>query len=256
MIMRLTEKPKPLAEMKPDVVWPQDVQAVMDKALERSLSARYQTASEFGRDLVTAVDRMPETISMGMGTQIASPVPATRVSAPGPITDGVDVRPVRTGSRRYVPAVAGAVVLIAAAAVAAPMLLRKQPPVTQSGAPVTVAESLTQPAGRNPAQPAPVESFSKIAPKADAGDLEATLSKLETDADDSARARTVIEQLTNLSGRLTTDDERARADYIRFRAYLTRNDRERACQSITAAEHIAKNPKARQTYADNAEACR
>ncbi len=54
--MRLTDDPKRLAEMRPDVAWPADVQAVMDKALERDVAHRYQTASEFGRDLHKSVD--------------------------------------------------------------------------------------------------------------------------------------------------------------------------------------------------------
>ncbi|HJQ21428.1 MAG TPA: serine/threonine-protein kinase [Gemmatimonadaceae bacterium] len=55
MIMRLTDRPRQLGEMKPDVQWPAQVQAVMDKALERDLNLRYQTASEFGRDLYKTV---------------------------------------------------------------------------------------------------------------------------------------------------------------------------------------------------------
>ena len=80
--MRLTDKPKPLSEMKPDLSWPADVQAVMDKALERDVNARYQTATEFGRALYQAVDRMPMTQAAEVGTQVLS-VPATRVSEAG-----------------------------------------------------------------------------------------------------------------------------------------------------------------------------
>jgi len=81
MIMRLTDRPKPLAEMRPEVAWPADVQAVMDKALERDASLRYQNATEFGRDLVRAIDRMPETQAAAMGTEMI-PVPPTRVAPP------------------------------------------------------------------------------------------------------------------------------------------------------------------------------
>jgi len=258
MIMRLTERPKPLAEMKPNVVWPAEVQAVMDKALERSLALRYRTSSEFGRDLVNAVDRMPDSIAMGMGTQVVGEVPVTRVSPPEPVTDRVGFPGMAPRSRRFVPAVAGAVVLIATAAFATPMLLRKQPAAPAAPAAAAADTAAPRP-GRNPAQPAQVESFPRVASTgtaADAGGVAASLSKLEKDADDSTLARGVADQITNLYDRLTTDDERARADYIRFRAYLTRNDRERACQSITAAEEIAKSQTARQKYAERAEGCR
>ncbi|MEX2154660.1 MAG: serine/threonine-protein kinase, partial [Gemmatimonadaceae bacterium] len=48
MIARLTDQPKTLTEMKAEVAWSPEVQAVMDKALQRDAAARYQTASEFG----------------------------------------------------------------------------------------------------------------------------------------------------------------------------------------------------------------
>jgi serine/threonine-protein kinase len=83
MIMRLTDKPKTLAEMRPEVSWPADVQQVMDKVLEREVSQRYQTATEFGRDLFRAIDRMPETTAAELGTQVLD-VPPTRVAPPGP----------------------------------------------------------------------------------------------------------------------------------------------------------------------------
>src|SRR6185503_4304704 len=82
MIMRLTDRPKTLGEMRPDVAWPADVQAVMDKALERDVAQRYQNATDFGRALYQAVDRMPETRAAEMGTQMMSSPPATRQSAP------------------------------------------------------------------------------------------------------------------------------------------------------------------------------
>ena len=59
MIMRLTDKPKTLAEMRPDVEWPAELQAVMDKALARDANERYQKSAEFGRDIAKAVENMP-----------------------------------------------------------------------------------------------------------------------------------------------------------------------------------------------------
>jgi serine/threonine-protein kinase len=81
MIMRLTDRPKALGEMRPDVSWPADVQRVMDKALERDVVERYQTATEFGRDLYRAIDRMPETAAAELGTQMIQ-LPPTRVGPP------------------------------------------------------------------------------------------------------------------------------------------------------------------------------
>ena len=78
MIMRLTDRPKTLAEMRPQVPWPADVQQVMDKALERDVAQRYQTATEFVRDLSRAVERMPDVIPADVGTEMLQ-VPPTRV---------------------------------------------------------------------------------------------------------------------------------------------------------------------------------
>ena len=82
MIMRLTDRPKTLAEMKPDVPWPAELQTVMDRALARDAKERYQHANELGRDLVKAVQHMPMTVAAEMGTAVLSAVPPTRV-APG-----------------------------------------------------------------------------------------------------------------------------------------------------------------------------
>ena len=70
MIMRLTDEPKSLAEMKPDVEWPAELQAVMDKALARDANERYASAAQFGRDIAKSVENMPQTIAAEAGTQV------------------------------------------------------------------------------------------------------------------------------------------------------------------------------------------
>ena len=54
MLMRLMEKPKTLAEMRPDITWPPELQAVFDKVLARDMTQRYAVAADFGADLVRA----------------------------------------------------------------------------------------------------------------------------------------------------------------------------------------------------------
>ena len=70
MIKRLTDAPEPLATARPDIVFPPRLQAVMDRALARSLTERYGSAAEFGRDLEAAVG--------------GPAVPATRMDLAGP----------------------------------------------------------------------------------------------------------------------------------------------------------------------------
>ena len=85
MIMRLTDQPKTLAEMKPDIQWPAELQAVMDKVLARDADLRYQKSSEFGRDIAKAVEHMPAAVAATEGTMVmgaaAAEVPKTRMSA-------------------------------------------------------------------------------------------------------------------------------------------------------------------------------
>jgi hypothetical protein len=118
MIMRLTDLPKTLAEMKPDVAWPDALQAVMDRALARDANERYGSAAEFGRDLSRAVEGMPAggapsaeagTVVMSAPvTTAGSQIPATRVAG----------RAERTPAASSAPTVAQAAV--AAPAPAAP----------------------------------------------------------------------------------------------------------------------------------------
>ncbi|MBW7934268.1 MAG: serine/threonine protein kinase, partial [Gemmatimonadaceae bacterium] len=90
MIARLVEQPKTLAEMRPDVAWPAEVQAVMDKALARDANERYQSAAQFGRELWAACESMPASQAAEAGTQVlsapastAANLPKTRVAGPG-----------------------------------------------------------------------------------------------------------------------------------------------------------------------------
>jgi tetratricopeptide (TPR) repeat protein len=65
--------------MKPDVAWPNQVQAVMTKALERETSQRYATTREFGRALHTAIEKMPDR-APGASHAVAAPGVATELA--------------------------------------------------------------------------------------------------------------------------------------------------------------------------------
>ncbi|HKS06749.1 MAG TPA: protein kinase [Gemmatimonadaceae bacterium] len=70
MIMRLTDAPKTLMDMRPNVAWPPQLQAVMDKALSRDANARYQKAADFGREFSMAIDAMPSSALTEAGTVV------------------------------------------------------------------------------------------------------------------------------------------------------------------------------------------
>ena len=123
MVARLTDRPKTLAEMKSDVAWPETVQAVMDKALERNAADRYQTAAEFGRELNAAVAAMPESEATKAFTAVMTPVsapapkkttpiPATRVNTPTPVVASPGV-PQRRKSSAGLIGIAAAVIVVA-----------------------------------------------------------------------------------------------------------------------------------------------
>lgn len=90
--MRLTDRPRTLLEMRPDLPWPERLQEVMDRGLARDAEERYQSAAQFGRDFAEAVSAMPSVAMTEGATMVigaagapaaapkAKPVPATRVA--------------------------------------------------------------------------------------------------------------------------------------------------------------------------------
>jgi serine/threonine protein kinase len=154
MIMRLTDRPRPLSEMKPDVAWSPQLQAVLDKALERDASERYQSASEFGRALWQSVQGMRASSSTAVLNQMevhgvgnvskktpplsdkTAPIPQTRVSKATPPSMLAQKTPARSSRT---PLFAGvAVVLVLVGGGGAYMALNgrtvdKTPPTTQQG---------------------------------------------------------------------------------------------------------------------------
>ena len=122
MIMRLTERPRSLSEMKPDVSWPSPLQAAIDKGLARDARDRYASAAEFGRDVSQAVERMPQTVTTDARTSIMAPqsVPATRVG-PAPTMISTEASPPK---RSKLPVIAGVATVIVGAAVVFGMLSR------------------------------------------------------------------------------------------------------------------------------------
>jgi predicted Ser/Thr protein kinase len=91
MLMRLMEKPKTLAEMRPDLTFPPGLQAVFDKVLARDMTQRYAVAADFGADLVRAAE--------------AAGVAVPRQSPYGAVTTAMDAMAVgKAGAASTVPA--------------------------------------------------------------------------------------------------------------------------------------------------------
>ena len=87
MLMRLTERPRRLSELRPDIAWPTDLQNILDCAMELEAARRFPSASAFGAALVTAAARMSDLAPSDAPTVLADvsplapPAPAATTSA-------------------------------------------------------------------------------------------------------------------------------------------------------------------------------
>ena len=106
MIMRLTDRPRSLAEVRPDVAWPAALQATMDKALARDAAERYQSAAQFGREFAAAVADMPLTKAVDAATAVMGAVTAKPAPAAVPPTRVNEARPSAKTVAMDVPEVA------------------------------------------------------------------------------------------------------------------------------------------------------
>ena len=173
MIMRLTDEPKTLADMKPDIVWAPEVQAVMQRALQRRSNDRYQKADEFGNALFMAVERMPKnapaaTMMIGAAdgaTALISAPPKTRLdassaaaaAAPPATIPAPTTAPTAPLAKSKTPMIVGGATAAVAAAVAAFMIFSKSPPPKADTLPPAsqpVAGVATNPAVTQPQTPA------------------------------------------------------------------------------------------------------
>ena len=68
LIMRLTDRPRTLAQIRNDIAWPAALQTVMDRALANDADERYQKVADFGRDIIRAVELMPAQELTSQGT--------------------------------------------------------------------------------------------------------------------------------------------------------------------------------------------
>jgi len=252
MIARLTDNPKQLVEMKPDVAWPAAVQAVMDKALERDASARYASASEFGRALYKAVEAMPEsamtnafTAVMGRvstpkapaalgappGAGATKPVPATKVN---PATPAKPVPAIEAPKSRM-PMLAGiAALVVAIAGVGAYMALGKNAGDS--------TETLTKPLGTQTGTPA-----------ASAVNVSRELERISPTDDTPELATQALGQLARLDTLVqnAADSTFLQYRFLRGRALLTSGAKKAGCDSLAALEGKLKSSGSRFFRSDS-----
>jgi serine/threonine protein kinase/Flp pilus assembly protein TadD len=85
VVTRLTEPPQSLGEVRPEVTWPNELETVMSRALDRDPSRRHASTRDFAAALHAAIATMPMTTTIPAQTAAS---PRTRVieSAPGDAT--------------------------------------------------------------------------------------------------------------------------------------------------------------------------
>jgi len=104
MIKRLTDEPMPLNAAAPGMAFPDQLQVVMDRALQRMPSERYGSAAELAREVVRAVMGMGQRVSVvdtEGATQIISATPAGATVAATRVAGGA--APTVKGPRARTP---------------------------------------------------------------------------------------------------------------------------------------------------------
>jgi eukaryotic-like serine/threonine-protein kinase len=266
MIMRLTDHPKTLAEMRPEIEWPAELQAVMDKVLARDADERYQKSDEFGRDISKAVENMPATLAAAAGTMVmgaaAAEVPKTRMAARGGATAKIETpSPIATvpapAKKSPVMMIVAAVVVIAAIGGAVVFIPRGAAPAPKSDvvAPSTPAgnggtaavdptKTAAAPNDTKKADPkAPVQLMGKLAspapantPPAPTDNASATISRWQKvmNANPSASDATgAIEALNPLLEKLSGADK-SNAYFVELMAYARLDDDAQVCKTSNA----------------------
>jgi hypothetical protein len=248
MIMRLTHRPQSLAETNATIHWPEAVERVMQKALERDAKLRFQSASEFGDALFVAIDSMPKQAFAEGGTLVmgAAPVPATVVSsAPASASPAAHGGTVAPPSRT--PLLAGGGVLAVAALVGAVFLTKPSSPAgesTRAGG-TTVAPSTgaaSSPAGSvEGTGGAPAVLASRTPAVAAAGpSIDEQLAAIDRRAEVEGTAERALEEAAAIQGRLTTDGHRAYLGIIRAQAYGTLSREAQSCEELRRIVPVAK----------------
>ncbi|HKN66899.1 MAG TPA: serine/threonine-protein kinase, partial [Gemmatimonadaceae bacterium] len=113
LVRRLTSPPRTLAEVRPDVAWPQALQDVLNRALTPEVKDRYENVGEFGRAVVRAVEESGPIATAPVAAAAASAVAITRPAPNATVDDTPLARP-QLPRRRMLPYVAATFVALSA----------------------------------------------------------------------------------------------------------------------------------------------
>ncbi len=115
MIKRLTDEPTTLADARPDLSFPPGLQPVLDTALARTPTERYQSVAKFAAD-VAAVTERPAASAVPHTRSMADTEGKTELldTTAGGATQRISAKQAAPGKKRsLIPVVAGVVVILA-----------------------------------------------------------------------------------------------------------------------------------------------
>ena len=281
VIMRLTEPPVRLAQMRPQIAWTPAVQQVMDKALQRDASLRYATANEFGRALSAAVQGLTSVTQSGTTRVMPEPeswVPPTRVAGVRG-SGGPGVRP----SRRTAFAIGGVAVLLVAVLVYAATRGGTDADATTTGAdggvrapaatpsvsgravgsPVAATPSDTrqiasdpsaQPQGQ-PAQPVERRASDGVTVPAGGQSYGDELRALEESIADSASAMAAIDRVSILKSRVTLASDAAAVQFVEAKATMLTAGASKGCAIMHRIKRENLDAGWRKQFTEGLQAC-
>jgi eukaryotic-like serine/threonine-protein kinase len=279
VIMRLTEPPRRLAEIRPQVPWSPAVQAVMDRALQRDAALRYPSASEFGRALSAAVREQPTSFPVQVTPPDGEPVvPPTRVAE----SRTPEATPAPVQRQRWPIMLSASAIVLALIVIGAVFAFSRKPntqsessgaapadqappaptvgtptigtPSTSSKAPpVTPIATAAEPASGNRIDADPRATPSSSARSRSGGETPATTrSSPGTVTDLSARIPVLLEQSrddeTTLSARreaanllpLAHGAQVVALKLVQVRSYAMKNEDARACEILQAVQQQSR----------------
>jgi hypothetical protein len=272
MIMRLTERPKPLAELNPGTSWPAEVQAVMDRALEREAAKRYQSATEFGRALYAAVERMPGAELATAGTQVMSATGATQALPPtraAAVSAPVSAPVAAPATKGRAGMLVGGGVLALAAVVSAVMLTRGEP-ATQTAAPTpapVAVGALAAGSTREASSASRRPTASPNAPQAKRDEGAATtvstgvsygdeLERLARSVNDPTSAESAMQRVESYRGKITLGSDRSTLQVVEAKALMFMPGKvERGCRMLKAVRTADLGAELRREVNDALTEC-
>jgi serine/threonine-protein kinase len=273
MIMRLTDDPHPLSAMKPDVSWPADLQAVMDKVLARRADERYRNASEYAHDLVQAIDRMPVTSITSMGTEVLKRVsqgsanaaaaaataatvqvnvPKTRVATKddaAPIARPAAPSPAATPTKSKTPMYAG-IGLLVAAGIAGAMFLKPggskpSPDSANSAVPPSASnptDTSKQVASSGTPAQTPVNQLNQTLPSRTSDSLVVLENEVKAvDVTDTSTARGILNRAVRLDARENID--KIRRALVIYDADLVLDKEPAGCLELLGVKELVAKTK-------------